>query len=37
MFHHYNCLLFIIIPPVTEGADNSEENSLLKESLVDKM
>jgi len=31
MFHHYVCLLFIIIPPVTECAYDSEENSMRRE------
>ena len=27
MLHHYNCLLFIIIPPVMGCARNAEENA----------
>jgi len=37
MFHHYNCLLFTIILPVTECAYDSEDNRMRKESLVDKV
>jgi len=36
MLHHYNCLLFIIIPPVMESAHDAEENIVQKESLVEK-
>jgi len=37
MFHHYNCILFIIILPVKKCAYDSEENRMRKESLVDKV
>ena len=39
MLHHYNCLLFIIIPPVTDVhyAHDTEENRMWKESLAGKI
>jgi len=36
MLHHCNCLLFIIIPPVTIVQHDAEKNIMRKESMVDK-
>jgi len=33
---HYNCLLFIILPPVTECARDAEEKRMCNETSIDK-
>jgi len=38
MLHHYNCLLFIIIPPLTSvHVMLKRKKRMLKESLVNKV